>query len=81
MNPWLLVGVGLALPIANATGAQAPAPARVGVPMDCAEHFCVIQKNVAEALIRAHNAVIDERNALRAEIAARGRACPGDRGA
>lgn len=61
--------------------AQAEGEPTVAVPVDCGKHFCVLPRAALEAVFKNHNAAIDEIRRLEAELAGRGRTCPGDKGA
>lgn len=70
----IAAGVLLAMIAAAPAALAAPAEEGVRVPVDCGSTVCVLPRKVWEALVQAHNELVDDKRRLEAEVARR-KAC------
>lgn len=81
-EPLIFAGVVvLTLVLAFAMLAASAQEGHTNIPVDCGNAVCVLPKNAFQAILEAHNALVDENRRLKGELAGRARSCPGDKGA
>lgn len=59
--------------------AAASGPESVDIPVDCGQAVCVLPKDIWQAILKAHNAQVDEIKSLRSQLGGKARICPGEK--
>lgn len=67
------------LAIAFGSPAKAAGEEPVDIPMDCGQAVCVIPKEILLAILKGHNATVDENRRMKAQLGGKVRVCPGEK--